>query len=46
MALTGMTQSGLMNLPPEFLFSYEELCRQFIANFESAYSRPDNEVDL
>jgi hypothetical protein len=45
-ALSGTTQSWLMNLPQESLASWEELCRQFTANFESAYACPGNEVDL
>jgi hypothetical protein len=45
-ALTGTTQSWLMNLPQGSLASWEELCHQFIANFESAYSQPGNETDL
>jgi hypothetical protein len=45
-ALTGMTRSWLMNLPPGSLYSREELCHQFTTNFESAYARPGNEVDL
>jgi hypothetical protein len=46
MALTGTTQSWLMNLPPGSLYSWEEMCRQFKANFESTYARLGNEVDL
>jgi hypothetical protein len=45
-ALTGIAGSWLMNLPPGSLYSWEELCHQFMTNFESFYSRPDNEVDL
>jgi hypothetical protein len=44
--LTGMAQSWLMNLPPRSLYSWEELCCQFTVNFESAYARSGNEVDL
>jgi hypothetical protein len=44
--LTGTTRSWLMNLPQGSLFSWKELCCQFTANFESAYARPGNEVDL
>jgi hypothetical protein len=46
MALIGTTQSWLMNLPEGSLTSWVELCRQFTANFESAYARPGNKVDL
>jgi hypothetical protein len=45
-ALTWMTRSWLMNLPEGSLTSWQELCRQFTANFESAYARPGNETDL
>jgi hypothetical protein len=46
MDLTGMAWLWLMNLPPESLFSWGELCCQFTANFESVYACPGNEVDL
>jgi hypothetical protein len=45
-ALTGMTQSWLMNMPEVPLTPWEELRYQFMANFESAYSRPGNEIDF
>jgi hypothetical protein len=45
-AVTGTTRSWLMNLPQVSLTSWAGLCRQFTANFESAYSWPDNETDL
>jgi hypothetical protein len=45
-ALTEIAQSWLMNLPKGSLTSWQELCRQFTINFESAYSRPGNETDL
>jgi hypothetical protein len=35
-----------MNLFMGTLHSCSELCRQFMANFESAYARPGNEIDL
>jgi hypothetical protein len=35
-----------MNLPEGTLHSWLELCRQFTANFDSAYARPGNETDL
>jgi hypothetical protein len=44
--LTGTARSWLMNLPEGTLHSWLELCRQFTANFESAYARPGNETDL
>jgi hypothetical protein len=45
-ALIGIAQSWLMNLPKGTLDSWSELCRQFTANIESAYARPGNETDL
>jgi hypothetical protein len=45
-ALTGTARSWLMNLPQGSLTSWEELCHQFTANFESAYAHPSNEVNL
>jgi hypothetical protein len=45
-ALTGMARSWLMDLPEGTLHSWSELCRQFMANFKSAYARPGNETDL
>jgi hypothetical protein len=45
-ALTGMARSWLMNLPEGALHSWSELCRQFTANFKSAYARPSNKTDL
>ncbi len=44
--LTRMVRSWLMNQPEGTLTSRQELCRQFMANFESAYSRLGNETDL
>jgi hypothetical protein len=44
-ALTETARSWLMNLPERTLDSWSELCRQFTANFESVYARPDNETD-
>jgi hypothetical protein len=35
-----------MNLPEGTLTSWQESCRQFTANFESAYVRPGSETDL
>jgi hypothetical protein len=35
-----------MNVPEGTLHSWSELCRQFMANFESAYARPGNETNL
>jgi hypothetical protein len=46
MTLTGMARSWFMNLPEGTLTSLQELCCQFVANFESAYSRSGNETNL
>jgi hypothetical protein len=35
-----------MNLPEGSLTSWQELCHQFMAKFESGYSRSGNETDL
>jgi hypothetical protein len=45
-ALMGMARSWLMDLSEGTLHSWSELCRQFTANFESAYARPGNDTDL
>jgi hypothetical protein len=36
-ALSGSAQTWLMNLTPGLIYSWEELCAQFTANFASAY---------
>jgi hypothetical protein len=36
-ALSGPTQTWLMNLTPGSVYSWEELCARFVANFVSAY---------
>jgi hypothetical protein len=40
----GTAQLWLMNLPEGTLTSWQELCHQFMTNFESAYARPSNET--
>jgi hypothetical protein len=45
-ALTETARSWLMNLPEGTLISWQELCHQFTANFESEYVRSGNETDL
>jgi hypothetical protein len=45
-ALMGTVRSWLMNLPEGTLHSWLELCRQFMANFESAYNWLGNETNL
>jgi hypothetical protein len=44
--ITGTSRSWFMILPEGTLTSWQELCHQFMANFESAYSRLGNETDL
>jgi hypothetical protein len=36
-ALSGPARTWLMNLTPRSVYSWEELCVRFIANFASAY---------
>jgi hypothetical protein len=38
-ALTGLTRTWLMNLTPGSVYSWEELCAWFTANFSSAYQQ-------
>jgi hypothetical protein len=45
-ALTEMARSWLMNLPEGTLTSWQELRRQFTANFECTYLWLGNETDL
>jgi hypothetical protein len=45
-ALAGMAQSWLLNLSEGSLTFWGELCHQFTANFESAYTRLGDEVDF
>ena len=45
-ALTGSARSWFMNLPGESIYSWVDLCRQFVSNFEGTYMRPGNESDL
>jgi hypothetical protein len=45
-ALIETARSWLLNLPEGNRTSWQELCRQFMANFESAYSRLGNETNL
>jgi hypothetical protein len=44
--LTRTTRSWLMNPPGGSVTSWQELCHQFMANFESAYLQSGNEIDL
>jgi hypothetical protein len=45
-ALSGPARTWLMNLTPESVYSWEELCARFIANFASAYEQHDVEAHL
>jgi hypothetical protein len=45
-ALTGPARTWLMNLTPGSIYSWEELCAWFTANFASAYQRHGVEAHL
>ena len=45
-ALTGSARSWLMNLPTASICSWEDLCDQFVANFQGTSARPGEEDDL
>ncbi|XP_062188849.1 uncharacterized protein LOC133892135 [Phragmites australis] len=45
-ALTGSAWSWLMNLPRGSVHSWEDLCDQFVANFQGTYTRSWVEDDL
>jgi hypothetical protein len=45
-ALTGPARTWLMNLTPGSVYSWEELCAWFIANFASAYQQHSVEAHL
>jgi hypothetical protein len=45
-ALSGPVQTWLMNLTPGSIYSWEELCARFAANFASAYQRHGVEAHL
>jgi hypothetical protein len=45
-ALSGSAQTWLMNLTPGSIYSWEELCARFTANFASAYQRHGVEAHL
>jgi hypothetical protein len=45
-ALSGPAQTWLMNLAPGSIYSWEELCVRFIANFTSAYQQHGVEAHL
>jgi hypothetical protein len=45
-ALTGSGRTWLMNLTPGSVYSWEELCARFTANFDSAYQQNGMEAHL
>jgi hypothetical protein len=45
-ALTGPARTWLMNLTPGSVYSWEELCARFTANFASAYQQHGVETHL
>jgi hypothetical protein len=45
-ALSGPAQTWLMNLAPGSIYSWEELCVRFVANFASAYQQHGVEAHL
>jgi hypothetical protein len=45
-ALTGLARTWLMNLTPGTIYSWEELCARFTANFASAYQQHGVEAHL
>ncbi|XP_052166837.1 uncharacterized protein LOC127783685 [Oryza glaberrima] len=46
MALKGEARGWLMTQPPDSIHSWEDLCQQFITNFQGTYLRPREEADL
>jgi hypothetical protein len=45
-ALSGPARTWLMNLAPRSIYSWEELCARFVANFASAYQQHGVEAHL
>jgi hypothetical protein len=45
-ALSGPAQTWLMNLAPGSIYTWEELCARFVANFASAFQQHDVEAHL
>jgi hypothetical protein len=45
-ALSGSARTWLMNLTPGSVYSWEELCTRFVANFASAYQQHGVEAHL
>ncbi|XP_052169181.1 uncharacterized protein LOC127785854 [Oryza glaberrima] len=46
MALKGQARGWLMIQPPDSIHSWEDLCQQFVTNFQGTYARPGEEADL
>ena len=46
MALQLETRSWLMNLPPNSIRSWDDLCEQFMCAFQGGYARPGAVRDL
>nr|AAP52180.2 retrotransposon protein, putative, unclassified [Oryza sativa Japonica Group] len=46
MALKGQARGWLMTQPLNSIHSWEDLCQQFITNFQGTYPRPGEEADL
>jgi hypothetical protein len=45
-ALSGLARTWLMNLAPGSIYTWEELCARFVANFASAYQQHGVEAHL
>jgi hypothetical protein len=45
-ALSGPARTWLMNLTPRSVYSWEELCARFVANFASSYQQHGVEAHL
>lgn len=46
LVLKGAAQSWLMNLPPASIRVWQELCEQFVGNFQGTFKRAGIEEDL
>ncbi|WP_421010438.1 hypothetical protein, partial [Escherichia coli] len=46
LALQPETRSGLMNLPPNSIRSWDDLCEQFVGAIQGGYARPGAVGDL
>ena len=45
-ALKDSARSWFMNLAPKSISSWEQLCREFMANFQGTSKRPGSQIDL